>query len=242
MIGYIYKYENRINHKVYIGQTTDLVNRKASHKYRSTFEKTKFYNAVRKYGWDNFDYDIIAQMEADTPEEITILLDAAEEKYIEQYDSFYHGYNSTTGGHSCRGIEVSEEFREYCRNRTYSEETRKKMSNAAKNRIVSEETKQKHREAALQNNFTAYREQTKDKRNAAIKAAKSKAVLQIDKEGNIVNEFPSENDAVDFIRTFLAPDKTYWGILNGIHRHCNGKIKKRYYYGFEWKFRANCLT
>lgn len=66
MIGYIYKYENIINHKVYIGQTTDIINRKSSHRYKAQFVKSKFYNAVRKYGWDSFKFDIIAQVEADT--------------------------------------------------------------------------------------------------------------------------------------------------------------------------------
>ena len=237
MTGYIYKYENRINHKVYIGQTTDLVNRKASHKYRSTFEKTKFYNAVRKHGWDNFDYDIIAQIEAETPEEITILLDAAEEKYIEQYDSFYHGYNSTTGGHSCRGIEVSEEFREYCRNRTYSEETRKKMSEARKNFVYTEEHKKKLSDAAKKRNFAAYAEIYKEKKLAAVSKAKSKPILQLNKDGEVVNEFEKIQDAVAFIQTYLAPDRKEMGIWKGIYRHIVGETKKRLYYGFEWKLK-----
>ena len=131
MVGYIYKYENKINHKVYIGQTVDLVNRKSCHKYKATFEKNKFYNAVRKYGWDNFDFDIIAQVEVGTSQEICKVLDALEEQYIEEYDSYNSGYNSTTGGHSCRDKEMPESYIEYCRNRTYSEETRKKMSEAS---------------------------------------------------------------------------------------------------------------
>lgn len=238
MVGFIYKYENKINHKVYIGQTTDLVNRKASHRYKSTFTKSKFYNAVRKYGWDNFDFDVIAQVEEDTLEKVTEVLDELEINFIKKYNSFNKGYNSTSGGHSYRGKEVSEDFREYCKNRTYSDETRHKMSESRKRVKVSDETRKKLSAAAKRNNFAAYRELTTEKRIAGIKMALSKPVLQIDKDGTIVNEFSSLNDAVMFILTHLALEKTFSGIQHGVHRHCVGEIKKKYYYGFEWKFKS----
>lgn len=237
MVGFIYKYENKINHKVYIGQTTDLVNRKSSHRYKSTFVKSKFYNAVRKYGWDNFDFDIIAQVEDRDLAQLTDTLDSLEQKFIEDYDSFYNGYNSTTGGHCYRGKEVSEEFIEYCKNRTYSEETREKMSIAAHNKVVSESTKEKLRQSAIRNNFSKYRELTTEKRNKGIREALGKPVLQIDKDGIIVNEFPTVKDAALFVNTFLAQDKKLSGIEHGIHRHCTNQTKKRFYYGFEWKFK-----
>lgn len=239
MVGFIYKYENRVNHKVYIGQTVDLVSRQYSHKCKAQTVKNKFYNAVRKYGWDNFNFSVIAQVEAETLEEVTKLLDCMEEKYIEEYDSFKNGYNSTTGGHACRGKEMPESFIEKCRNRKYSEETRRKMSESHKKVVYTPERRQKLREAALKRNFASYREKTTEKRVAGIKKAKSKAVLQIDESGKVVNEFFSMQDAVNYIRATLAKDKTEYGIWNGMHRHCNGKIKKRYFYGFEWKFKAN---
>lgn len=82
------------------------------------------------------------------------MLDPLEIRYIQQYDSFSNGYNSTAGGHCYRGKTVTEEFREYCRNRTYSEETRKKMSIAASNRVVSDETREKLRQRAMERNFS----------------------------------------------------------------------------------------
>ena len=239
MVGFIYKYENRINHKVYIGQTTDLINRKSSHRYKATFVKSKFYNAVRKYGWDNFEFSILSQIEADTFEHLTSLLDKLESEYIIQYDSFNKGYNSTTGGHSYRGKEVSDEYREYCRNRVYSEETRRKMSIANSNRIVTPETKNKLKELAIKNNIVERLNCDIEKRSLSVKKALSKPVLQIDKNNTIVNEFPSIKEAACFVLTYIAPDKTFLGIEHGIHRHCTLKTKKRYYYGFEWKFKTN---
>ena len=238
MTGYIYKYENQLNHKVYIGQTVDLDVRKASHVSKAKTVKNKFYNAVRKYGWDCFDYSVIAQVEAEDIKELSILLDSLEEQYIEQYDSYYHGYNSTTGGHSCRAKQMPASFIDYCRNRTYSEETRRKMSEAAHNRIVSEETRQKLRNKAIENNIAQYGKIcTEECRRKCIEAV-SKPVLQIDKNGTVVGQFSSIQEATKFVHTYLAPDKTLVGIQNGIHRHCHGKTKKRYYYGFEWKFGA----
>lgn len=239
MMGFIYKYENKINHKVYIGQTTDLVGRKSSHRYKSTFVKCKFYNAVRKYGWDNFDFDIIAQVEEDTLKKVCDVLDDLEVKFIEEYDSFYHGYNSTKGGHCYRGKEVSEEFREYCRNRTYSDETRKKMSEAARNKVVSEETREKQRQNAMKrSDFVAYRKQHNDEIVAAIKKALSKPVLQMNEEGALINKFSSVKDAVEFIINNYAPGKTVSGITNGIIAHLHNRRKTKCYYGFVWKYGA----
>ena len=54
MIG-IYKYQNKINKKVYIGQSINLKQRKMAHKSSAFNEKAKDYNsqlhqAIRKYG------------------------------------------------------------------------------------------------------------------------------------------------------------------------------------------------
>ena len=67
MYGYIYKRENLINNKIYVGQ----------HKYvRESVELDPRYDgsgkvfqlAVEKYGIDNFTYEIIDS--AETPEEL----------------------------------------------------------------------------------------------------------------------------------------------------------------------------
>ena len=83
MVGYIYKYENLINHKVYIGQTIDLNARRASHVYKAKTVKNKFYNAVRKYGWEGFDYSVIAQIEAEDIKESKEQAQRDEEEYWE---------------------------------------------------------------------------------------------------------------------------------------------------------------
>ena len=94
--GSIYIIRNKINDKVYIGQTTMTVHERfMSHLKPSTYKKRgsyKIYNAIAKYGKENF---YVETLETDIP---VNELDEKEIKYIEKYDSFNNGYNSTLGG------------------------------------------------------------------------------------------------------------------------------------------------
>ena len=47
---------------------------------------TKFANAIREYGWDNFKHDIILKIECITEEELWFWLDEWECYYIERYE------------------------------------------------------------------------------------------------------------------------------------------------------------
>ena len=93
MKGYIYIIRNKINNKVYIGQTTQTINvRFTNHKMASrTGEDTKFYRAMRKYGEDNFYPEQLEKVEVKD-------LNDRERYWIKYYDSYYNGYNSTLGG------------------------------------------------------------------------------------------------------------------------------------------------
>lgn len=97
MYGIIYKATNKINNKVYIGQTIKtLKERIYMHYYKAenslNITHTHFINAIRKYGKDNFDWEIIDQ--ADTQEE----LNKKEIYWIQFYDSINNGYNIQKGG------------------------------------------------------------------------------------------------------------------------------------------------
>ena len=81
MEGIIYCYHCTLTGKKYIGKTLYEKRRKDDHKYNaSTGTSTKFYNAVRKYGWDNFVYGIVETVEAN-------LLEDVEKYYIQKYDN-----------------------------------------------------------------------------------------------------------------------------------------------------------
>ena len=101
MEGVIYKYTNKINGKVYIGQTIDEVKRKSRHK--SCVDKNYFHNAIQKYGWENFDYVVLERVDLEQ-DDLFNELDRLECKYINEYKSNDKscGYNLTDGGHSGR--------------------------------------------------------------------------------------------------------------------------------------------
>lgn len=90
----IYMHRNKINQKVYIGETCqiNLNNRwKNGAGYKTC---TAFYNAIQKYGWDSFEHLILEQGDW-TPEEI----EKKENYYINYYNSKdpSKGYNINDG-------------------------------------------------------------------------------------------------------------------------------------------------
>lgn len=85
----IYKYTNKVNGKVYIGKTRTSLQRRAGRNGERYSQCTYFGNAIKKYGWDNFEPTILEDNL--TPEEATI----KEVEYIKEYDSANpdKGYN-----------------------------------------------------------------------------------------------------------------------------------------------------
>lgn len=80
--------------KKYIGKTLKcLERRKSSHKSVAKYEKRnfKFYNAIKKYGWDAFLWGIIEECNIE-------LLNEKEKFWINEYNTYHTGYNSTLGG------------------------------------------------------------------------------------------------------------------------------------------------
>lgn len=110
---YIYKYQNKINGKIYIGQTNDIRKRKNGHKSAAYNLKSKdynapFHNAIRKYGIDNFSFEIL---EAISDNEIQNYVDEREKYYIEKYQSLisFNGYNVSQGGQGFSPIKKTYE-------------------------------------------------------------------------------------------------------------------------------------
>lgn len=60
----IYKVTNKINNKIYIGKTYNLEKRKAQHLY-DIDDELPFHAALKKYGINNFEWEIIDYSESD---------------------------------------------------------------------------------------------------------------------------------------------------------------------------------
>ena len=100
----IYKITNKTNGKTYIGFDSNWPNRMKVHKSASKNQDSKFYRSIRKYGWDNFEWSVIYQSK-----DKLHTLKEMESYFINEYNSFHKGYNSTLGGDGCFGLILSEE-------------------------------------------------------------------------------------------------------------------------------------
>lgn len=111
MKGIIYKYTNQINNKVYIGQTINEYKRIYAHKHTLNSWRSYFHNAIKKYGYDKFVYEILEEIDDADVKELKIKLDTLEQKYISVYKSNDpdFGYNLTLGGGGTLGLKQSKE-------------------------------------------------------------------------------------------------------------------------------------
>lgn len=93
----IYKFTCKTTNKVYVGQTIQAPESRRNAHGAGSFNpnnrsyNSKFYRAIRKYGWEDFDFDVICECEKHQMNDLEV-------KYIAIYDSYHNGYNETTGG------------------------------------------------------------------------------------------------------------------------------------------------
>ena len=104
----IYKATNKKNGHSYIGFDCNWPYRKSAHKCAvKRGSNLVFHNAIRTYGWESFEWEIIEQSQ-----NYDCLLNEREEHWIRQHNSHYidgNGYNMTYGGEATFGWVPSEE-------------------------------------------------------------------------------------------------------------------------------------
>jgi len=113
----IYKITNRSNSKVYIGYTSRplkfrISQHKRDSKYQTKKYDVKFYRAIKKYGWNKFDWEVIYQSKDKNHTK-----NVMETYFItEVYNSYYNGYNATKGGDGCDSETASAKFKKMWKN------------------------------------------------------------------------------------------------------------------------------
>ena len=161
--------------KVYIGITHYKNPEKRWQNGKGYKKNLYFTNAINKYGWDNFQHEILySGISESDAKKIEISL-------IKKYKEFGIAYNITDGGDGVLGII-----------RTISTATKKKMSDSAKGRKLSQRTKDK---------LSAIRKGKKHSKEWNGNISKShlgvgsKPVLQFSLSGELMAEYTSLTNA-----------------------------------------------
>jgi len=201
-MAFIYKIENNINHKVYIGETLNPEERWSRHLTDLRHNKhhsNKLQRAFNKYGENVFWFEVIAEVNNDTRYE-------DEKQYIQQYNSYNLGYNETTGGDN-PGYEKKQKV-VYCYdfNGNYLDEWY--ISGREASRILSID------QALLQKICVGQRKSAYDAQGRRLRFSYKlvdfldtiesnytgkKSINQYDLEGNLINIFECKGDAAEFL-------------------------------------------
>lgn len=217
----IYKIENLINKKIYIGKSIDILNRWKEHKtnYKNLAKDCTLYRAIRKYGVDNFSFTVVEECEP-----INEVLNEREKYWINYYNSFKKGYNDTYGGDGNLKNSYPEIRRLWDRGLSSGEIKKitgcsEKVLNKALKDYSNYGIKEANRRASNAPSASEI------KRKASMQTCNSKPVYQYSLEGNYLNEYDCP----------MAASKALGkGITSHINNVLNGKSKIAF--GYLWSY------
>jgi len=217
MDGKIYKITNRINGKVYVGQTTSSLEKRFYFHMSLTMSNhcLKVKRAVEKYGKENFSIALI---------DTALSIDDLNEKeifWIKELNSIDDGYNIRPGGRVCSGYKLSEERKNGLRKSASERHDHfEKLGISHKKRMTgvkqAPEQIKKRRSGLLE----AYRKKGKYSNETAYKK-----VSQYSLEGRLINIFDSMEAAKDSVGLKSA---------TGITACC--KLERRHSGNFQWRY------
>lgn len=238
MMGIIYCITNKLNGKRYIGQTK----RKKEVRIKEHFQTAKdrrnlhLYNAINKYGIDNFEVNILKDNLSEDE------LDMWEMYYIGFYDTFNNGYNNTIGGGGVRGYHHSgatkAKISQNHNKDMYTKERALKISKATKGvpksdlhkKHISESRKGKCR--GTENGFYN-KHHTKETLLKNSLAHRKYIFKQIDISTNtVVNTFSSINDVCDYVISNNLSQAKKTSIAYRIYQTIYNHQQQAYGYGW----------
>lgn len=240
--------------KKYIGQTKlkpeerwgkDGAGYLRKYKGSDKYHQPAFAQAILKYGWDNFEHEIIAsnltKNKADNLEKLLIKkLDTTNPKY---------GYNIKEGGSNGRhSEETKQKLSEFNKGKHLSEEHKKKIGESNKGKHVSDEAKRKISES-LKGKIVGEKhylygqhlsEETKRKigeshkgKNVGKDSPCARKITQYDLNGNIIKIWLS---IIDASRELGLSKEGIYQCCSNCYPHC------RTLGGFIWRYFEDELT
>lgn len=222
----IYKVTNSANGKVYVGQTKNFKKRINTHKKDSLRENNQrgnspMYYDMRKYGIDNFTFEIIEDVENSKADE-------REEYYISKFDCVEQGYNISHFSKSPLDPEVHKKL--------FTEKTRKQISERNRKRNLKNWKNKEYREKMSSFLSDLQKERLEDPDYRAEKSAQlkkhtdsiKKQVYQYDMNWNLINVFSGTREA-ERKTGFNAAS------ISEVAR-TEGKGRRKTYKGFHWRY------
>ena len=211
MTGFIYKITNNLNQKVYIGKTIGSIEKRwQEHKadaYKERNEKRPLYNAIRKYGIENFSIEMIEECELSE-------LSNREIYWIEEYHSFSNGYNATLGGDG-KILYDYDLIVDLLKQKHTTPEICKMLGCCSD--VVRDIARKNNIPLTVINNFEATK----------------KTVEQYSKTGEYIQSFESYADGARWLQEQGIVKKDLNGVRGHISDVCRGKRKTAY--GYIWK-------
>ena len=167
--GKIYKITNKENGLIYIGCTINSLKKRFSeHLYRcfKTDYKSKLYNSMKKYGQENFTIELIEECD------LRVIYET-EKKYIESYNSYNNGLNSSFGGEGCLGYTHSPEIRQKISENTKNGNSHKGKTYEELYGDKADEEREKRR-LSVKNGWGSMSEKEKKQRAVNVRTAVQK--------------------------------------------------------------------
>lgn len=214
-MAYIYKIENDINGKIYIGKTEFSIKKRfkehCNDAFRERNEKRPLYMAMRKYGIEHFHISLIE--ETNDPEKREVY-------WIEKEQSFKKGYNATMGGDGTKYIDYEKVILTY-----------QKVQNCKEVAKLLEISADSVRNILKSQNITIKTPQDINKE----KYSKIVAMFNKNNYENPIQVFSSLKYAARFlIEKKITSTQNIKGVTTHISRACSKE--RRNAYGYHWEF------
>lgn len=205
----IYSIINKTNNLIYIGSTNNLQHRKNQHFSLLSLNKhfnKKLQNSWNKYGFDQFEFNVIEEC------------DLTELKTKEQFwIDFYQSYKSKNGFNL---VKIAERI-------ILSDETKNKISKNHSRYWKNKKFAIEHRNNMKKNSNKYWKnKKLSDIHKKNLSDSHKKSIIQLDKNGNLINEFLGIKEAAE---------KTGFSEI-GIQQVLTG-YKRKTIYGFIFKYK-----